>query len=92
MLASDLNNPEFANPTNPDAMLHVEFFWAQPVNKWASDVAGKEVLGERRPFVRIMRPGDNTSIIETADRVSPPVASSTLSGGAKTESNGASFG
>lgn len=68
MLASDLNNPEFLNPTNPDAMLHVEFYWAQPVDKWASDVAGKEVLGEKRIFVRIMRPGDNTSIIETPVR------------------------
>ena len=68
MLASDLNNPEFTNPSNPDTMLHVEFYWFAPVDKWASDAAGKEVRGARVPFVRIMRPGDNTSIHETPVR------------------------
>ena len=68
MLASDLNNPEFTNPTNPEAMLHVEFYWNAPISKWQSELAGKEVRGARIPFVRIMRPGDNTSIHETAVR------------------------
>ena len=68
MLASDLNNPEFVNPVNPDSLLHVEFFWKEPVSKWQSELQGKEVRGKRTPYVRIMRPGDNTSIHETAVR------------------------
>lgn len=68
MLASDLNNPDFMNPMNPDSLLHVEFFMKEPVNKWQSEHKGKEVRGMRIPYVRIMRPGDPTSIIESAVR------------------------
>ena len=68
MLASDLNNPEFSNPMNPEALLHVEFYWHAPIDKWQSQLQEKEVHGARIPFVRIMRPGDNTSIHETAVR------------------------
>ena len=68
MLASDLNNPEFSNPLDPEAMLHVEFYWYAPVDKWKSETEGKEIRGDRIPFVRIMRPGDNTSIHETPVR------------------------
>jgi hypothetical protein len=68
MLASDVNNPEFANPQDPDALLHVEFYWHEPISKWQSEVQGKEVRGKKIPFVRIMKPGDQTSILETAVR------------------------
>jgi hypothetical protein len=74
MLASDLNNPEFVGATNPDALLYVEFYWHEPVDKWASEEEsakqGKRVVVRRpkQPFVRIMRPGDQTSILETAVR------------------------
>lgn len=68
MLASDLNNPEFVNPINPDTLLHVEFFWKEPVDKWKSEQAGKEVRGPRAAYIRMMKPGDNTSIIETPVR------------------------
>ena len=68
MLASDLNNREFVNPSNPDDALYVEFFWKEPVLKWQSEVNGKEVRGPRVPFVRIMNPADKTSIYETAVR------------------------
>ena len=74
MLASDVNNPEFVGAVNPDSQLYVEFYWHEPVNKWASEEAtqkaGKRVVvkGERQPFVRIMRPGDQTTILETAVR------------------------
>lgn len=67
-----MNNPDFVNPTNPDALLYVEFYWHEPVDKWASEVksaeAGKRVTvkGPKTAFVRIMRPGDQTTIIETA--------------------------
>jgi len=68
MLASDVNNPEFVGAQNPDALLHVEFFWAEPIDKWASEEKGKEVRLKKQPFVRIMKPGDSTSILETAVR------------------------
>ena len=68
MLASDLNNREFVNPTNPDDLLHVEFYMHEALDANKSAVAGKKVYSEPAPFVRIMRPGDNTSIIETPVR------------------------
>lgn len=68
MLASDLNNPEFSNPMNPENLLHVEFYWNAPIDKWQSETLEKEVRGPRIPFVRIMRPGDNTTIHETPVR------------------------
>ena len=68
MLASDLNNPDFVGAMNPDSMLHVEFIWKQPVDKWQTEKQGKEVLLKRMPYVRIMKPGDQTSIIETPVR------------------------
>lgn len=69
-LASDLNNPEFVGATNPDALLYVEFYWHEPIDKWASETqsvaAGKRVVvkGEKKPWVRIMRPGDKDTIME----------------------------
>lgn len=68
MLASDVNNPEFVNPINPDSMLHIEFFWKEPVDKWKSEQAGKEVRGKKAPYIRMMKPGDQTSIIEAPVR------------------------
>jgi len=68
MLASDLANPEFVNPQNPDALMHVEFFWHEPVDKWESERIGKEVRGPRQPFIRIMRAGDQTTMLETPVR------------------------
>jgi hypothetical protein len=75
MLATDLQNPEFTGAiSNPDALLHVEFYLYKPLDKWASEVKSAEagrlirVYGDEQPFVRIMRPGDQTSIIETPVR------------------------
>lgn len=65
MLASDINNKEFAGAVNnPDELLHVEFYWHEPIDKWESEAKGKIVKGPKQPFVRIMRPGDQLSIIE----------------------------
>jgi hypothetical protein len=70
MLASDLNNPEFIGATNPDALMHVEFYFHEPIDKWGSEIAsqkaGKRVTVklEKQIFVRIMRPGDKDSILE----------------------------
>ena len=71
MLASDMNNPEFVNPQNPDTLLYVEFYLDNPVNKWASeqksyDEGRKCVILKHKasvPYVKIMRPGDNTSLV-----------------------------
>ena len=68
MLASDLGNREFVNPRNPDDLLHVEFFWKEPVDKWESETQGKEVRLPKQPWVRIMNPADKTSIYENAVR------------------------
>lgn len=43
MLASDLNNPEFQGAINPDETLFVEFYYHEPIDKWASEEAGKLV-------------------------------------------------
>lgn len=74
MLASDLNNPEFVGATNPDSLLHVEFYEFEAVDKWSSEVksaeAGKRVIVKlpKRDFVRIMRPGDKDTILEVPVR------------------------
>jgi len=70
MLASDLNNTDFVNARNPDSGLHVEFYWHEPVDAWASReasaVAQRNVVvkGPKQPFVRIMVPGIKETIWE----------------------------
>lgn len=69
MLASDLNNKEFVGAVNPDDLLHVEFYWHEPIDWNKMQDTGREVkTGERLPYVRIMQPGNQTSIIETPVR------------------------
>lgn len=75
LLATDMNNQEFTGAVNnPDALLHVEFYMHKPLDKWATEAKSGEkgtlvrVYGAEQPFVRIMRPGDQTSIIETPVR------------------------
>ncbi len=67
MLASDVANPEFVNPQNPDAGLQVEFFiWTA---KDPVDNEGKPYTAfEGKPFVRIQNPGDKTLCVEQAVR------------------------
>lgn len=71
-LASDLNNTEFVGAKNPDSGLYVEFYWHEPIDAWASAEKSREqqrkveVKLPKQPFVRIMVPGDKTSIFETA--------------------------
>lgn len=70
MLASDLQNPEFVGATNPDSLLHVEFYEHEPIDKWTSETEsakqGKKVVVKlpKRDFIRIMRPGDKDTIME----------------------------
>ena len=65
MLASDLNNPVFVGPVNPDSMLSVEFYWHEPEDVHKSEAAGKVVRLPKMPYVRIQQPGDHTSIMES---------------------------
>ena len=64
-LASDLNNPNFVGPVNPDSLLSVEFFMHEPEDVHKSEKAGKVIKGPAIPYVRIQNPGDHTSIMET---------------------------
>lgn len=68
MLASDLNNPAFVGAVNPDSLLHVEFYMHEPEDPNVPWVNGKPVRLSARPYVRILKPGDNTSVIETPVR------------------------
>ena len=68
MLASDLINPQFVGARNPDELLSVEFHW-QPVKT----MFGKPALEEdgtpkRTIFVKIERPGETSSIVDTPMR------------------------
>ena len=69
MLASDLNNPEFTNPQNPDQFLSVEFAWHTPLDQNKTEKASADagryvpVYGEKQVYVRIQRPGDLTSVV-----------------------------
>ena len=71
-LASDLNNADFVGARNPDSGLYVEFYWNEPVDAWSSAEKSREMQRKvevklpKQPFVRIMVPGDKTSIFETA--------------------------
>jgi hypothetical protein len=93
--ATDVANRNFEGASNPDSMLHVEFYMHEPLDQIKSRDAGKNVYqtkyvpdgpvvfdnrgfpiqkmkdtGERirLPFVRIVRPGDNTSVLEVVVR------------------------
>lgn len=64
MLASDLNNNEFVGAQNPDAMVHVEFYEHEAVDKWKSDETGIKSFKPKCPFVRIAVPGNQTLTLE----------------------------
>lgn len=64
MLASDLNNPEFAGAVNPDSRLAVMFYSKPIQNEFQSAVQQRPIF-EDREFVRIFVPGDTTTIIDT---------------------------
>ena len=64
-IASDLNNPNFTGPINPDTLLSVEFFMHAPEDVHKSEAAGTLIRGPEIPYVRIQNPGDHTSIMES---------------------------
>ena len=64
LLPSDLNNPDYAGPINPDSRLAVQFYSKPIQNEFESIKQGRPIF-EDRDFVKIMVPGDPTSIIDT---------------------------
>ena len=70
-MESDLANPNFHGPQNPDSLLHVEFYWYEPTDKnktedtFAETGVWRQIKMPKAIYVRIMKPGDPTSIIET---------------------------
>lgn len=64
MLASDDANPEFLGARNPDDILHVAFYERAVYNSFKSAKQGHPVY-DNVDFVKIMKPGDSLSIIDT---------------------------
>lgn len=67
MLASDLNNTEFAGATDPDARLHVRFYVEPVKNDFKSNLEGRPIY-EDVQMVEIRVPGDPLNVIKTAVR------------------------
>ncbi len=67
MLASDMNNREFAGASNPDEVLHVKFYLRSMQNQFESEKQGRAIFYEA-PFVQIMTPGNQLNIIDTPVR------------------------
>ncbi len=71
---TDLANRNFTGATNPDSLLHAEFYWYEPLDQNKSDEEsvkqGKpiRITGPKQIYIRIMAPGDQTSVIETPVR------------------------
>src|SRR3990167_10688072 len=71
---TDLANRNFVGATNPDSLLHSEFYWYEPLDQNKSDEESVKqgrpirINGPKQIYVRIMAPGDQTSIIETPVR------------------------
>lgn len=67
MVASDLNNPEFAGATNPDSRLACRFY-SRPVKMdFDSQKAGRPIFKDV-DYVQIFVPGDSTSVLDTPAR------------------------
>jgi hypothetical protein len=67
LLASDLNNTEFANPQNPDSLLNVQFYVKALANEFKTALEGRPVFDDV-VMVRIIPPGDGLNIIDTPAR------------------------
>jgi hypothetical protein len=64
MLASDLNNPEFAGAQNPDSLLQVEFYMHAAEDTWKTNETGIKAYRPECPFIRISIPGNQLSMVE----------------------------
>ena len=69
---SDVGNRNFQGATDPDSLLHVEFYWDEGLDAnltEAESIKQQKLVRIKRPktiYVRIMVPGDKSSIIERA--------------------------
>ncbi len=64
MLASDLNNKEFVGATNPDEILHIEFYDHAALDTWKTQTTGIKSYKEQCPFIRIAIPGNPNLTVE----------------------------
>lgn len=67
LLASDLNNPDYAGATNPDSRLAVLFYSKPMKNEFESNAKGRPIFQDM-DFVKIFVPGDSTSVIDQPAR------------------------
>ncbi len=64
MLASDLNNPEFVNPINPDAQLTIRFYSRPVKNEFKTQQEGRPIFQDI-DYIEIMTPGDKDNTVDT---------------------------
>ena len=64
MLASDLNNTEFAGARNPNDLLHVEFYDHAALDLWKTEETGIKTYKAECPFIRIAIPGNKDLTID----------------------------
>jgi len=73
-LETDVANQNFAGAANPDSFLHKEFYWHEPLDRNKTDEASEKegrlvrIKGPKTIYIRIMKPGDANSILETPAR------------------------
>jgi len=63
MLASDLNNPDYVGPTNPDSLLHVEFYTKAQHQPFDSEKEGSPIFKDR-DYIKIYTPGNQLNVID----------------------------
>lgn len=64
LLASDLNNPDYAGASNPDSRLAVLFYSKPMQDEYQSNAQGRPIFKDF-DMVKIFVPGDPTSVIDT---------------------------
>lgn len=69
-LESDIGNQNFSGAKDPDSLLHVEFYWDEGLDQNLTEsesIKAQKLVRVKKPrsiYVRIMVPGDKSSIIE----------------------------
>lgn len=67
LLASDLQNPEFTGATNPDSLLHAQFYSKPVKQNFLTEKEGRPIFKDV-DFVKIHTPGNQLNIIDVAVR------------------------
>ena len=68
LLASDLINPAFVGPRDPDSMLAVEFYWGTVKKMGGQPVLEKDGSPRKIVSIRISVPGNETSMVDVPAR------------------------